>query len=207
MSAAACPTCRDAAMRAEGARQALAPVRALAEEWDRARILNPSFGVATARATAQLRARAEGSECHTPGCVLHDVPDHPLNRALATDPDRYRLAWQSAAAGRAQARAATREALLMARKWRERAAAGGGEGKVSEDYRTAAGMAVEQRRILALLDDPDVLEAMAHAHYRSQWPAVDDWDEGTDLWRALHCDDMRTALDVLRARIEEDRDA
>jgi hypothetical protein len=69
----------------------------------------------------------------------------------------------------------------------------------------ADGMAVEQRRILALLDDRDVVEEMAHAHYRSQWPAVDDWYEGHALWRELHRGDMRAALDVLRARIEEDR--
>jgi hypothetical protein len=67
------------------------------------------------------------------------------------------------------------------------------------------GEQAEQRRVLALLDDPDLVEAMAHAHYRSQFPAVDDWDEGTDMWRALHRDDMAAALDVLRARIEGDR--
>lgn len=65
----------------------------------------------------------------------------------------------------------------------------------------------ERARIVALLDDPGVLEDMAHAHYRNQMPAVDDWAEGTDMWRDLHRADMLAALVVLRARIEEDRDA
>lgn len=74
---------------------------------------------------------------------------------------------------------------------------------ISEGRRV--GSADEQRRVLALLDSPDLLEDMAHAHYRSQWPAIDDWAEGTDVWRDLHRDDMKVALDVLRARIEEGR--
>lgn len=58
----------------------------------------------------------------------------------------------------------------------------------------------ERARILALLADAAVVEDMARAPYREG-----DWDDLTPEWQDMHRGGMRAALDVLRARIEEDR--